>query len=546
MDFTAKKVKFTLKDIGSEVIDQLSRDVYTGAESIIREVFKNAYDAYLEYDAAETEDDLDRSILVSRDRDDNGVGRLVITDKGVGQTIEDVKANLQISISHKREEVDNPTGFRGLGSWALLGGGSRVVITSRKKNHPSICRLNINTRKIYERMGPQTTLDDILNDTQFVTFAERTATPQDEPHFTIVEIECDGEPGKVQDYEINRLYPYTDPEDTELRELILRSCQIPFSTNSPRYQDILKLYRRAKYTPTSVVLAGERLERRIPPALSAVDTAEIFVGNRVAAVAWFAEHPTETRQVTSLIDKQTNVLGPSIQLLKYNVPIGAKGLYASKQQGRLLDWYVGEVHIVAPDVLPNADSLDLRAGAAKDAFMPALQSFYDKLVKRATDKSDKINLIDKLQKGVEAVKKLNEKDYDSGKGRIQLENIIVTAVEKLEDAKKRSGRKAISERNSNNLLDDPEVRKTWQEARKIIRDAGYLEKFGASAEKRANRKKKPFIKPNVAASENEGKSISVEEFQAKLGRAIPRFQAIGLDIQQIEEIFRIITEVLET
>src|SRR5262245_15653964 len=185
MDFTARNVKFSLKDIGSEVIDQLSRDIYTRPESIIREVVKNGYDAYLELEPEDFEDDqLERLVIIRRDRDARGVGRLFITDKGIGQTTEGAKANLQISISRKREEIENATGFRGLGSWALLGAGSKVVITSRRKGQNHVCRLTINTRQIYEHMGPKTTLHDILNNSAYVAFGDRPATAQDDPHYT--------------------------------------------------------------------------------------------------------------------------------------------------------------------------------------------------------------------------------------------------------------------------------------------------------------------------------------------------------------------------
>ena len=133
MKFEPRSTVFKLRDVGSEVIDQLSTDVYTQPESVLREVIKNAYDAYLSIDADILVDaQVERQIVVNRERDAKNVGRLFITDFGIGQTWEELKANLQISISRKPEEVDYATGFRGLGSWALLGAGSRIVVTSRK------------------------------------------------------------------------------------------------------------------------------------------------------------------------------------------------------------------------------------------------------------------------------------------------------------------------------------------------------------------------------------------------------------------------------
>lgn len=547
MDFTARSIKFSLKDIGSEVIDQLSRDIYTRPESIIREVVKNGYDAYLELDPEDFEDDqLERLILIRRDRDTRSVGRLFITDKGIGQTTDDAKANLQISISRKREEVENATGFRGLGSWALLGAGSKVVITSRRKGHNHVCRLTINTRQIYEHMGPQTTLHDILNNSAYVAFGDRPATAQDDPHFTIVEIECDGPLEKIRDYEINRLYPYTDPADTELRTLLLSACQIPFAAESLKYQELLGIYHQAGYYPTAVLLDGEKLERRLPATLSEFHSEPITLGNETAAIAWFVEHPKETRQVGGFIKKDTNILGPSFQLMKRNVPIGERGAFATKAQASLLDWYVGEIHILSRDILPDANGRDIRSGAAREGFILAVQAFYDRLIRRARTKSAKINLVDKLQKGVEAVQKLKDGGV-SERDRIRLQSDIATAIDQIEEAKKKPGPKRAADKDKVNPLDDPEVKKTWSAARKVFQEGGWFDRLGATGKKPS--RKKPSnngsAKPNKSGTAKAGPAISIEDFQARLGRAIPRFRRLGLDEQLIAEVFRIIREVLE-
>src|SRR5216683_3722043 len=107
MEFASKRVKFSLQDVGSEIIDQLATDVYTTPESIFREIVKNAYDAYLGLDDDDLEEEsFQRQIVISRTREEQGkIGRIMITDRGIGQTLEDVRANVQISISRKQEEL---------------------------------------------------------------------------------------------------------------------------------------------------------------------------------------------------------------------------------------------------------------------------------------------------------------------------------------------------------------------------------------------------------------------------------------------------------
>src|SRR5688572_30303944 len=143
MDFKKKNVLFTLKDVGSNVIDQISSDIYSGPGSILRELVKNSYDSYLPISSDELEEEgTSRDVVISRERGAK-TGTITIADNGIGQRLEELKANVQISISKKQLELEHATGFRGLGSWAILGGGSKIVITSTKNGDPHYGRLTL-------------------------------------------------------------------------------------------------------------------------------------------------------------------------------------------------------------------------------------------------------------------------------------------------------------------------------------------------------------------------------------------------------------------
>jgi hypothetical protein len=223
---------FTLKDIGSKIIDQLSTDVYAGAGSILRELVKNAYDAYLALDPEDFESGtFAREIQISRGREANGVGRLFIADRGIGQSFEDLKANVQISISRKPDDLENATGFRGLGSWASLGAGSMVIIASTKKGDPHENRLTIDVRKVYGLLSSKTTLHDILNNKACIIMEQGPAEADE--HYTTVEVVCDGPVEAVNGHELNRLYDYTDPADPKLREVLVKHCPVPYVRKRP-------------------------------------------------------------------------------------------------------------------------------------------------------------------------------------------------------------------------------------------------------------------------------------------------------------------------
>ena len=115
-----------------------------------------------------------------------------------------------------------------------------------------------------------------------------------------------------------------------------------------------------------IVLDGATLERRLPDELTAFESTSLRIGDQVVAITWKVDNPHATGEILNLIDEEEhNLAGPAIQLMKLNVPIGPKRLNNRHLRENLLDWYVGEVHILAPDVLPNASCERRRESAAR-------------------------------------------------------------------------------------------------------------------------------------------------------------------------------------
>jgi hypothetical protein len=532
--FTRKPVKFTLQDVGSEVIDQLSTDIYTSPHAILRELVKNAYDAYLPL-AGFDDVKVDRKIIVHRARTSDGIGRLYVSDNGIGQTLEDLKANVQISVSRKPRELDNATGFRGLGSWALLGAGSRVVITSTKYGDPQTNRLVLDVRAIYKRLSPDTSLDDILNNKRCVSFSQIPASREE--HFTVIEITCDGEQQRIHDkYELNRLHAYTDPEEKELRRILIRSCPIPFTSQHTLIYDI---YNQTGYVPTELVLDGQPLYRSLPETLSSIQVEKIEAANGdLLAWAWTAEDPEKSKEVDDLHDS-CNIDGPGIQLVRYNVPLGRKGLFIDQfvSRPRTARWYVGEVHIVAPDVLPDASGDGLRASGAREQFIQRLENFYKVLEERGVAKSERISAARKLSQAIEACEKIGK----GGLGGRELQrerSKIANAVELIEISQKT---KATSkeERRLRTALKDQRLKALRDKAQKQLKANNYLEEFATSNSKSKRRKsggsRNPRTSPSPAPAPSPGLQVSFARLASRLKEA-------SLTSEQIDKVLGIVRE----
>lgn len=538
--FKPKKLKFSLRDIGSEIVDQLSSDIYSGPGSILRELVKNAYDSYLGVDQDELEDEgIEREIVISRERTSAKKGRLIVADRGVGLTVDELKAFVQISLCTKTSELENATGFRGLGSWAVLGGGAKVVVTSYKKGQQSEAQLVIDVRKIYSKMAPTTTLDDILNDSACISFRERAAVGS--IHGTAVEIISDGPPTLVKGHELNRLYEFTDPGDSKLKKLIVQTCPIPFSSEGGAYKRIRDIYSSAGYIPTHISLDGERLERRLPEGLPEPEIHDIMVGKKVAARAWVTTSPKYTGEVRGIEEKHL-LGGSSIQLMKINVPIGPKAIFSEGVvRATILNWFVGEVHILLRDVQPDASGQDLRAGTVRDTFIESLQSFYRKLQDQAERKSEVLSMVKKLVQG--AAEAASAKDHGiSASDRVHKEAKIATAVEVIRTTSSRQKPKNTREQREREAAQDPQVQAARREARKVLLKEGWLETF--IPKRNGTGKKKTASKTKVATKKQD--LINVSEFQSRLGRAVPRLSAVGLTTDQIQQVLDIINELLAT
>ena len=441
--------------------------------------------------------------------------------------------------------LENATGFRGLGSWAILGGGSRVVISSSKFGDISEYRLNLDVRRIYDKLSAETTLDDILNDNECISFGSDVRDADD--HFTTVEIFCDGEPTKVNDHELNRLYAFTDPADVDLREVLIRACPIPFANNGNSHELIHEIYEETGYVPIPIMLDGERLERRLPASVSEFKRYELTIGETMSAIAWVVEDPNSSREIR--IDGEQHLLGGAgLQLMKLNVPIGEKNLFDDNVRSTILNWFIGEIHIVAPDVLPDAGGNSLRAGTARESFLNELRAFYKKLKVQAENKSTRLSLIRKMKQGQEAVRKLQDDDKRLSAAKKQQELAkVATAVQTIEETGKKKKATTVVERRVRAASREATVKDARKKAHKALKEAGYLDKFAVRPTKKVTPKK---AASSSKTAKNSGKptgsihGLTAEQFAARVGAIIPRLKKIGLSDDQIEQVLTLIQELV--
>jgi len=202
----------------------------------------------------------------------------------------------------------------------------------------------------------------------------------------MLEIECDGKPESINGSELNLLYDMTDPEDKTFKCALADRCPIPYATEEGIGKRIREFYDSAGYVPVAMYVDGERLERLVPDNLTALHTSAIRFRGKITAVAWYVEHPRSPSGIHVEVAKHL-ISGPGFRLVKNNVPIGPRNIFGDSTLSKPLKEFIGEVHIISPDVEPDASGQDLRIGPARDFFIEALREFYDSLSRRADAKS---------------------------------------------------------------------------------------------------------------------------------------------------------------
>jgi hypothetical protein len=390
MTFNRRSAKCA--DVGSQLVDWVSTDLHASPGSILREIVKKAHDSYLAVEPKQLEEEkLERAIVISRERHANGAGRLSIEDNGIGQSFKSLCRATHAGNSRKPQALKDAACFRGLLSWALSA-GSKVVIESTAKGIAGRSRVQMNVRRICEKLRIDTTLADLLNDSGCISFSRCISFSTEDwaknDHGTIVEIECDGKTEIVNGHTLNRVYDLTDPEDETLEQILVERSPIPYARGGSVCKKVHAVYDRARYLPPAIYVDGKRLERQLPTALSVFHTQEIKLGGRVAAIAWYAEDPKRGGAVHVEPAKHF-IDGPGIQLVKYNVPIGPKNIFGNTGEGNFLTGFVGEVHIVSDDLQPDDSGQDIRVGPARDDFIKELRKFYNCLADRAQAKSQR-------------------------------------------------------------------------------------------------------------------------------------------------------------
>ena len=443
---TFHKIPVESWEIGSELLDILSRGLYSDAKDAIREYVQNGVDAEA------------TTVIVSV----RGP-RATIRDDGTGMDWDTLRRARRFGISDKtpRDHV----GFRGIGIYSAFGMCETMRITTRQAGTDELLHLEIQfgeMRRIIERdrisedkigVGLAELLEDY---TQFLREPYENNTSSDD-HFTLVSLD-----GITQEYRSQ----LNDSDALDAYLLNTLPVAFPDKGYGPTVNHWLK--ERIGLNPIKLVCrVGNEPEFTIEPLLAedVEDPQSYVVQNSEGQDVAFVWHALTTRgrRIPSPVgtNEGSGVSGYLMKVKGFTLGdrLLLKPLWPAVGGRTLYHHYTGEVHILDDaEVYPNAARDDLEPSLAKQNLVKQLEDKFNDWNRRA-DLTRHILKTERDMHGIrEALIAVESRDAEGDQDPFELYRESKNFLEMLERTERdmlrlRRGRRAVqpTERQNNQL-----------------------------------------------------------------------------------------------
>lgn len=315
-------VKFSDEAFGIKLLEAITAGLYDGNRNCLREYVQNSIDS----GANKIDVYFENSRTV-----------LVIEDNGCGMDKQGLTEALYLGISNKPPAA---VGWRGIGIWSGVPVCRRIVIITRKENHPRI-RVQIDADKLRDQYNLNVSATKVL--TEVTGDIEELEAGKDESdsslHFTMIRLE--------------EILPNQRPIFTEdlVRKYLSRVVPAPFNTEQFTLgKEISKriLENDIKIKEPPIFFQKQQIYR--PPYsddlfFKKIIDKKFIVKDKVVAYGWL------------LSNKDNSKLNPpnqGVYFKKKGFTIGDENLVANLCERNYNQWQYGEIHVIAESLKENA------------------------------------------------------------------------------------------------------------------------------------------------------------------------------------------------
>ena len=358
-------------EVGGELLDILSRGLYSNAKDAIREYVQNGVDAGAS----------NVHITVRGPR-------VTVRDDGEGMDWETLRRARRFGASDKNAKEN--VGFRGIGMYSAFGMCESMQIMTRQRDADELLRLEIEfgeMRRTLERDRDSVERSEIGLTDLLYAHTHFTREPDSSGgHFTIVRLD-----GMIQEYRA-QLHDLSS-----LSTYLLNTLPVAFPDHGYGTQVNEQLEESVGLNTIRLLLrVDNEPEFPITPQLAEdVDVPKFHwirdEEGKAIAFVWHALSTRGRRIPSRSADEDSGVSGYLLKMKGFTLGdrVRLKPLWPAVGGRTLYHHYTGEVHLMEnAEVHPNAARDNLEPSVSKQAFEKHLEEYFYELNQRASIEQD--------------------------------------------------------------------------------------------------------------------------------------------------------------
>jgi molecular chaperone HtpG len=337
-----EKIEFTDEYIGPHLLESITKGLYVDPLHTIREYVQNEIEAIPPATKIK--------ILL-------GDNEISISGNGGGMNKQDIIENaLKIGFSLKDPSANY--GFRGIGLWSGIAVCDTIWITTKKIDHDKKYTVRINAAGIRKEIFmKKNKLTKVLSD----------------------------------NVELDELYSPVGPCGTLVRLASILEESKKYLLNKQDVKDYLSLVLPIKFDPNFKY--KEEIEEKLVKNVSNYRTVNLYLGeeqiyrspfynelerpefeairfnSKNLAYAWYC-----LNTYNKIIPEKNS---RSFLYKKFGFSVGNREIYLDwwKKSRHLVDWCVGEIHVIDTNILPNSERTNFENSIEKDRLLEQLKIF---------------------------------------------------------------------------------------------------------------------------------------------------------------------------
>lgn len=371
--------------IGGFVLDTLTTGMYTNSLDVVREYVQNSFDAIRE---AENKGILKkRSGRIEITVDEKGK-RLIIEDNGTGIPAQ-LFAQRLLNIGLSEKDLESDTGFRGIGRLAGIAYCEKLIFDSKSHEEHEESHLEIDCEELKHSMSPfSKNSDDLLEIMSRNTKITTSINKTDKHFFRVTMNNVSMEtPELLSRTAIEGYLSEVAPVEFDYQRFVFAKKIEEWLINNQMELPTVAVVVRASDGERQVFkpYRTHYKTRNFKLDIMDIEFFESREDEKLSFWGWYGK--------SDLLGMIEDSRSAGIRMRKNNMSIGGaqriNEIFSqiAPSNERFNSYYIGEIHIISSDAVPNARRDGMEELGAWPRIKQSMKVFFDKLCKDVRDAS---------------------------------------------------------------------------------------------------------------------------------------------------------------